>query len=79
MVFHSGFQAQLPLLVLFNTGFYELESLALSNQGSVVISNIAFNLILVMWIRIFGNISFVIHNSGKPPQALTHYQKTTFR
>lgn len=74
-VLHSEFQAQLPLLIVFSTGVYELESLTLSNRLSVVSRNIAFNLILVMWIRVFGNVSFVIQHSGKIPQALTGYQK----
>lgn len=75
MVLHSEFQAQLPFLVLFNSCVYELKSLTLSNQVSVVSRNIAFNLILVMWIRVFGNVSFVSQHSGKSPQALTGYQK----
>lgn len=75
MVLHSEFQAQLPLLVLLTTGVYELESLTLSNEVTVVSRNLAFNLILVMWIQVFGNVSFVIQHSGKSPQALTGYQK----
>lgn len=75
MVLHSEFQAQLPLLVLLTTGVYELESLTLSNEVTVVSRNLAFNLILVMWIQVFGNVSFVIQHSGKSPQALTSYQK----